>query len=228
MYENYRKTDLDIKMSNMDINPLDILVVGVTGAGKSTTLNAIFQKDIAKVGEGVSPETMHISSYSLNNSLHLWDSAGLGDGIEQDKKHSKNIIDLLYKTYSKNNKQYGHIDMVLVIIDGSTRDMGTNYKLLNEVIVPNFQKSRILVAINQADRGKSGHHWDYRRNLPQPKLQEYHKEQAYSIQKRVKEATGINIIKPVHYSAEYNFNINGLLDLIIDHIPKEKRKLKYE
>ena len=31
----------------MGINPLDIVVTGVTGAGKSSTLNAIFQKEVA-------------------------------------------------------------------------------------------------------------------------------------------------------------------------------------
>lgn len=34
--------------------------------------------------------------------------------------------------------------------------MGTTYRLLNEVIVPNFQKERILVAINQADMAMKG------------------------------------------------------------------------
>ena len=103
--------------------------------------------------------------------------------------------------------------------------MGTNYKLLNEVIVPNFQKKRILIAINQADRAKSGRHWDYRTNTPKPKLKAYFKEQVKSIQKRVREATGINIMKPIHYSAEYDYNIEGLMDLIINNIPNKKREL---
>lgn len=211
----------------MDINPLDMMVTGVTGAGKSSTLNAIFQKEIAKVGRGTDPETMHLTSYSLSDAFRLWDTPGLGDGIKKDKAHSKCIVDLLYKQYANHGETYGFIDMVLVIIDGSTRDMGTNYKLLNEVIVPNFQKKRIIVAINQADMGKSGRYWDYNLNVPEPKLRDYHEEQAYSVQKRVKEATGVNILRPIHYSAEYDYNIEGLLDLIIDNIPKKKRRLEY-
>jgi predicted GTPase len=39
-------------------------------------------------------------------------------------------------------------------------------------------------------------------------------------------ATGVKIIKPIYYSAEYNYNIDVLLDLLIDNIPKEKRILK--
>ncbi len=210
----------------MNIGVLDIMVTGVTGAGKSTTLNSIFQKDVATVGKGVEPETMNLTSYNLNGSFRLWDTPGLGDGIQKDKEHSKNIIELLYKDYSVDNNQYGFIDTVLIIIEGSNRDMGTNYKLLNEVIVPNFQKSRILVAVNQADKAKSGRHWDYENNKPMKKLKDFLEEQVISIQKRVKEATGVQIIKPIYYSAEYNYNIDVLLDLLIDNIPKEKRKLK--
>lgn len=51
--------------------------------------------------------------------------------------------------------------MVIVIIEGGNRDMGTTYTLLNEVIIPNFQRDRILVAINQADFTMKGHHWNY-------------------------------------------------------------------
>lgn len=226
MYINYRTEDIITNLMVMGVNPLDIMVTGVTGAGKSTTLNTIFQKDIAKVGKGVDPETMSLDNYSLNDYFRLWDSPGLGDGKQKDAEHSKKIIELLYKDYHKDDKQYGFIDTVLVIIEGSNRDMGTNYKLLNEVIVPNFQKSRILVAVNQADMAMKGRHWDYENNKPMKKLKDFLEEQVDSIQKRVKEATGVKIIRPIYYSAEYNYNIDILLDLLIDNMPKEKRILK--
>ena len=226
MYKNYRNTDLMNQLSIIGVDVLDIMVTGVTGSGKSTTLNSIFQKDIAKVGKGVDPETMNLTSYNLNGSFRLWDTPGLGDGIQKDKEHSRHIIELLYKDYSLSNKQYGFIDTVLVIIEGSNRDMGTNYKLLNEVIVPNFQKSRILVAVNQADMAMKGRHWDFDSNKPMLKLKTFLEAQADSIQNRVKEATGVEIIRPIYYSAEYNYNIDVLLDLLIDNMPNEKRELK--
>jgi len=225
MYKNYRTVDIITNLMVMGINPLDIMVTGVTGAGKSTTLNTIFQKDVAKVGKGVEPETMGLDNYSLNDYFRLWDTPGLGDGIEKDDEHSKKIIELLYKDYQRDSKQYGFIDTVLVIIEGSTRDMGTNYKLLNEVIVPNFQKSRILVAVNKADKAQSGRYWDYENNKPMKKLKDFLEEQVVSIQKRVMEATGVKIIKPIYYSAEYNYNIDKLMDLIIDNMPMSKREI---
>lgn len=209
----------------MDVTPLDIMITGVTGAGKSTTINSIFNKSLAEVGRGVEPETMGLNSYTLNDCLRLWDTPGLGDGIKQDQIHSKKIIDLLYKTYSLDSNNYGFIDMVLIIIEGSNRDMGTNYKLINEVIVPNIQRERVLVAINQADMAMKGRHWDSLNNKPKERLKEFLDAQVISIQNRVKEATGVDIIEPVYYSAENNYNVGALLDLLIDNMPKNRRTI---
>ena len=221
MYKNYRYSELSQKSAKVGII-FDVMVTGVTGAGKSTTLNTLFQKEVSKVGRGVEPETMTLDSYTLNNSFRLWDTPGLGDGVQKDREHSKKLVDLLYKDYGENN---GFIDLVLVIIEGSNRDMGTTYKLLNEVIVPNFQKDRIFVAVNQADVAMKGRHWDYDNNKPMLKLKDFLENQVESIQRRVKEATGIDIIKPIYYSAEYDYNIDKLLDLFIDNMPIAKREI---
>lgn len=221
MFQNYRYSELLEKSQKTGII-FDVMVTGVTGAGKSTTLNAFFQKEIAEVGRGVTPQTMNLTSYKLNEIFRLWDTPGLGDGKHKDKEHSKLLIDLLYKKYGENN---GWIDLVLLIIEGSNRDMGTTYKLLNDVIVPNFQKKRILVAINQADVAMKGRHWDFDKNKPKKKLISFLEEKVESIQRRVKEATGIEIIRPIYYSAEYNYNIDKLMDLLINNIPKKKRVL---
>lgn len=226
MYKKYRDADLSNKLGVIGVQPLDVMVTGVTGSGKSTTLNSVFQKEVAKVGRGADPETMDLESYRLSDSFRLWDTPGLGDGVKKDGKHAKNIIKLLYKSYSvnsNNNKQYGFIDMVLVIIDGSSKDMGTSYKLLNEVIIPNFQKKRILVAINQADMAMKGRYWNSKEGKPTEKLKEFLEDQVSSIKNRVKEATNVNIVKPIYYSAEYGYNVNVLIDLLIDNMPTKKR-----
>ncbi len=224
-YTNYRMGDIDSKLRIARFRPLDVMVTGVTGAGKSTTLNSFFQKQVAKVGDGVAPETMELTSYQLNDVFRLWDTPGLGDGVEADKIHSKRLIDLLYKTYNLDNKTYGFIDMAVVVIEGSNRDMGTTYKLLNEVIVPNIQGDRILVVINQADVAMKGRNWDSNCNLPNEILKNFLEEKAISIQKRVKEATGVSIRKPIYYSAENDYNIEKLFDFIIDNMPLQRRNL---
>lgn len=225
-FSSYRTNDIENNLSKMNIRSLDVMVTGVTGAGKSTTLNAFFQKNVAKVGDGVDPETMELDSYSLNDAFRLWDTPGLGDGVAKDQIHKKKLIDLLYKAYVTDSdpQRYGWIDMVLVIIEGGNRDMGTTYTLLNEVIVPNIQRDRIFVAINQADFAMKGHHWNYAINTPDTELYYFLEQQAVSIQRRVKEATGVSIFKPVYYSAQYNWNVDKLFDFIIDHMPTSRRQ----
>lgn len=224
-FKYYRKNDIEKKLEKARFRPLDVMVTGVTGAGKSTTLNTIFKKNVATVGNGVDPETMDLDSYSLNDVFRLWDTPGLGDGVANDEIHKRKLVDLLYKTYSLDGNIYGWIDSAIVVLEGLNRDMGSTYTLLNEVIVPNIQADRILVVINQADMAMKGRHWNKETNRPDEVLVDFLERQALSIQNRVKEATGVTIRKPVCYSAEYGYNIEKLLDFIIDNMIVERRPL---
>ena len=224
-FKYYRKNDIEKKLEKARFRPLDVMVTGVTGAGKSTTLNTIFKKNVATVGNGVDPETMDLDSYSLNDVFRLWDTPGLGDGVANDEIHKRKLVDLLYKTYSLDGNIYGWIDSAIVVLEGLNRDMGSTYTLLNEVKVPNIQEDRILVVINQADMAMKGRHWNKETNRPDEVLVDFLERQALSIQNRVKEATGVTIRKPVYYSAEYGYNIEKLLDFIIDNMIVERRPL---
>lgn len=222
---DYRIRDIEKKLEKARFRPLDVMVTGVTGAGKSTTLNTIFRKNVATVGNGVDPETMYLDYYSLNDVFRLWDTPGLGDGVTNDETHKRKLVDLLYKTYSLDGNIYGWIDSIIVVLEGLNRDMGSTYTLLNEVIVPNIQAERILVVINQADMAMKGRHWNKETNRPDKVLLDFLEKQAISIQNRVKEATGVTIRKPVYYSAEYGYNVEKLLDFIIDNMIVERRSL---
>ncbi|MBQ2617714.1 MAG: 50S ribosome-binding GTPase [Synergistaceae bacterium] len=226
MLNDYRKHDIDYKVRRMGAYPLDVMLIGATGTGKSTTLNTIFGADTAKVGNSFAPETMDVTEHRLNNILRFWDTPGLGDSIGNDKEHSRKITAKLRETYHVNSKgNFGLIDLVLVVIDGSTRDLGTVYTLFVDVLLPNIQADRILTVINQCDMAMSGRHWDYSRNVPDSTLLDFLNDQVRTITRRISETTGKNIIPPVYYSAEYGYNIERVLDLIIDHIPLERRKI---
>ena len=209
---------------------INLLITGPTGCGKSSTINALFETSVAKVGEGVDPETMDIRHYDLDN-LIIWDSPGLGDGKEADERHAKNIIRKLNETDGNGNLL---IDLVLVILDGSSRDLGTSYALINQVIIPNLGQEpskRLLVAINKADAAMNGgRHWDYKENKPDEKLLARLDEKADSVKARIKEATGLET-DPVCYSAGFTedgeqerpYNLSRLFMRIIQSVPEKKR-----
>ena len=213
------------KIKSIGVYPIDIMITGATGSGKSSTINAISKSYLAKIGKSVEPEPRDISSFRLNDELRFWDTPGLGDSLEKDKLHSMKIIDLLNKDYYTNNKQYGFIDVILIVLEGGIRDMGTVYNLINQLVIPNFPKDRIIVAINQADMAMKGKYWDKLKNKPEKELINFLEDKAISIKKRVKEATNIDIIKPIYYSAEYGYNVDLLLEKIVDCLPNTKRNL---
>ncbi len=222
------------KLQNMKIN---ILVTGATGCGKSSTINALFNGDIAKVGQGVDPETMDIQKYDWEN-LVIWDSPGLGDGKEADKRHSRNIRE---KLIEKDKDGNALIDVVLVILDGGSRDLGTSYELITEVIIQTLQASgehgtdRLLVAINQCDMAMKGRHWNHETNRPEPTLENFLEEKVASTRNRIRESTSVTV-NPIYYSAGFKdgdtdqrpYNISRLLRHIVENTPSKKRAIYVE
>lgn len=233
MSSNLSEEDKNKMLKNvmrMKDQKVNIMITGATGSGKSSTINAMFDTEVAKVGVGVDPETMEIEKYELDN-LVLWDTPGLGDGKESDNRHAKNIIDKLNAVDADGNAL---IDLVLVILDGGSRDLGTSYELINNVIIPNLGKdkaNRILVAINQADMAMKGRNWDFDKNEPNDTLKDFLEDKVVSVKNRVYEATGVRI-EPIYYSAGYKedgvlqnrpYNLSKLLYYIVKATPSEKR-----
>lgn len=198
---------------------LNILFVGATGSGKSSTINAIFNREMAKVGDWTDPETDVIDHYEIDN-LILWDSPGLGDSPEKDRKYAKSIANLLT---AKDHAGNLLIDAVVVVVDATSRDLGTVYEMLKNVIAPYLgDNNRIVIAINQCDAAMSGRHWDDESGQPDITLLKFLEEKSESVSKRISEVTNINT-PPVYYSALHRYNISKLLLTIMNSIPVEKR-----
>lgn len=222
------KTAVLRNLAKLKETKVNILITGGTGCGKSSTINALFSTEKAKVGQGVDPETMDIQKYELDNIV-LFDSPGLGDGKEADVRHAKGITS---KLYEKDRNGDLLIDLVLVILDGSSRDLGTSFELINQVIIPNLgdDKNRLLIAINQADQAMKGRHWDADKNEPGQELRKFLDDKVTSTRRRIKEATGVDV-EPIYYAAGYKdgeseqrpYNLSKLMVHILRHTKEEKR-----
>jgi predicted GTPase len=155
----------------------------------------------------------------------------LGDSPENDRRHAKLLND---KLRERNDDGEPLIDLVLVVLNGASRDMGSVDQLINKVIVPSLGQNtdRMLVAINQADLSMRGRHWNSERNEPEPPLLAHLEDQVKVVQQRIVQGSGVNT-EPVFYAAGYAdetearrpYNLVKLLAHILRHVPVEKRVL---
>lgn len=222
--KNQTLEDRDVLLRNIKKlrqEKLNILFVGATGAGKSSTINAIFDTEVAKVGYSVDPETATIRKYEIENII-LWDTPGLGDTPEKDRKYAVEVVNALKAKDSSGNLL---IDEVIVLIDGSNRDMKTVYEVIEKVIVPYVgETSRIIIAINQCDLALKGRYWDYENNQPGEQLTVFLEEKVTSVKNRIMESTGV-LTQPIYYSALHRYNISKLLLAMLRCMPERKRFL---
>ena len=221
---NYREYEMSRRLN--DNLPLDVMIVGATGAGKSTLVNALCGAGLATVGEGVDPQTMDVKRYKLNEHFCVWDTPGLRDSALADARHKRKIVKALLMAYEYNGSRHSFMDMVLVVLEGGIRDMGSCYSLLNEVIVPNIDRDRIVLAINQVDIAMKGTHWDHAGNRPDAVLESFLRDKAESVKRRVYEATGVSIRTPVCFSAETGYNISAVIDAMVDQIPRYRPSVR--
>lgn len=214
----------DVLLKNIELlkkQKLNIMFVGGTGVGKSSTINAIFNTEVAKVGYSVDPETASIQKYEIDNMI-LWDTPGLGDSPEKDNRYAVEIVNALK---AKDYDGQLLIDLVVVVVDGSNRDMKTTYEVIENVIAPYIGDSkRIIIAINQCDMALKGRYWNYDAKSPDKQLLEFLEDKAVSVRNRIKESTGITV-QPIYYSALYNYNISKLLLTMLRNMPEKKRFL---
>jgi predicted GTPase len=223
--EKNRRLSVLLRASARKVN---LMLVGASGAGKSSTINALFDMNAAKVGVGVESETQEIAKFDLGN-LTIWDTPGLGDGIEADKTHIEQIVRKLSETDADGNML---IDLVLVVLDAGSKDMAVSYDVINNTLIPCLGKETrcILIGLNQSDLAMKGRHWDKELNEPDQVLTDYLNQKSDSVKRRIEEATGV-AVEPVYYCAGYTdglerqnpYNLSKLLYYILTAVPVEKR-----
>lgn len=71
--------------------PIQVLLTGATGVGKSSVINALLGRNVAAVGVGPEPETFSITPHEMTGFV-FWDTPGLGDTIEKDALYEKKSV----------------------------------------------------------------------------------------------------------------------------------------
>ena len=189
-------------LSRANLKFMDILCIGGTGSGKSSTINAIAGFFCAESHPSVDPVTDRCYVYDIKNGFRFWDIPGVGDDPIKDQNTIKGISDILKCTCTQ-IRTLGIIDIVLLVIDINSRDLGTVFHLLSDPILKSFLYSgRMIIGLNQMDL------------LYQDSSS--CKEKCESFRRRLSVSPAISLVP---YSAKTGENRSRLIQAIISAFP---------
>ena len=104
------KTEVD------NMAPVNILVAGKTGVGKSTLINSLFRENLASTGVG-KPVTAHLTKISKEGiPINLYDTRGL----ELDAKVQKEVMSDIEKLYKENENTNDALHVAYYCINGNS------------------------------------------------------------------------------------------------------------
>ncbi|EMN0828780.1 50S ribosome-binding GTPase [Providencia rettgeri] len=183
-------------------------LMGKTGAGKSSLINALFQSALSPVSN-VSGCTRQAQLFNMtinNHTLTFIDLPGVGESLERDKEYHQLYRNLLPE-----------LDLIIWVLKADDRAWSSDeqcYRFLTEQC--GYQSERFLFVLNQADKIEPCRQWDEHNH--QPSL-----EQVANLE--LKQQAVITAFKPHHpvmtVSAAEGFQLTELAEQLIQALPAQ-------
>ncbi|MCQ2278678.1 MAG: 50S ribosome-binding GTPase [Bacteroidales bacterium] len=213
-----------MKAINREITekPFRVAVIGQSGVGKSTTLNAVFglKNYTSNVAEGTTDIEEKVFEMRDGFSLSIYDMPGIGYDIDKDAEYEKMYAKILPEC-----------DVIVYIINAHSKDIGEDCRILRDVVLPvcntNNIRENLILAFNKIDTiGEMQNpndpelRWNTVENLPTEKLKSAIKIKLEDLTDKLIDERlvgGEDSIKPhqvVFYSAIYNYNLSAFLKAI--------------
>ncbi len=181
-------------------------LMGKTGAGKSSLINALFQSQQSPVSDvsGCTRQAQRFSMTMKSHTLTFVDLPGVGESLERDREYHQLYRNLLPE-----------LDLIIWVLKADDRAWSSDeqcYRFLTEQC--GYQPSRFLFVLNQADKIEPCRQWNELSHQPSP-------EQAASLE--LKQQAVITAFKPHHpvmvVSAIENYQLTELAEQLILALP---------
>ena len=196
--------------------PPTLGVIGVSGTGKSSTLNSMFNTNLAVshvvacTKEFINTDLAVNFSSELStmqtSALRVVDAPGLGEDLAHDPKY--------LEMYQEN---LVHCDAILWVLSARNRAIALDQMYLKEL---RQYHERIVFGINQVDIIEPMN-WNYKMNLPS---QEQSENIQVVVEDRKKKLESIvkREIPIVAYSAKCRYRLSDVYEILVNAAPSDR------
>ncbi|EPJ3765603.1 TPA: GTPase [Providencia stuartii] len=181
-------------------------LMGKTGAGKSSLINALFQSSLSPVSDvsGCTRQAQRFSMTMNNHTLTFVDLPGVGESLERDREYHQLYRNLLPE-----------LDLIIWVLKADDRAWSSDeqcYRFLSEQC--GYQPNRFLFVLNQADKIEPCRQWDEHNHQPSS-------EQMVNLE--LKQQAVVTAFKPHHpvmtVSAAEGYQLTELAKQLIQALP---------
>lgn len=183
-------------------------LMGKTGAGKSSLINALFQSTLSPVSDvsGCTRQAQRFSMTMNNHTLTFVDLPGVGESLERDKEYHRLYRNLLPE-----------LDLIIWVLKADDRAWSSDEQCCRFLTKKcGYQPNQFLFVLNQADKIEPCRQWDEYKHQPSS-------EQSYNL--KLKQQAVITAFKPHHpvitVSAVENYQLTELAEQLIQALPAQ-------